>query len=1229
MEQRMASARTFAYLAFFLLCVAHPTNLLASSGGHSAPKKESVKKTASELEIEENARREAERLKLLAQQRTVHYGDKVVVMNKIKYQTLTGNSGGVRIEQRIGKGDSNTSDAVNQLWFVKGKHTKTDPWNCIPGEEVKNKDVVRLECAETHANLSVSGSGDNVSLTTNGSGGIGSTKDNWILSVQGGSQWRWGAPFTLVNVDTGFVLNVSASGDLNVIKSISVMQKKQTDDVGMDEATQKTLDAQLANAQTAQDKAQATQDQANKSAPATQQKEATDKVKEATPSDPATTSFWICNAQVAQPPEDDIAWTGSPSGSAAEPDDSSMVAIEIVKLGMGGGIPPTATQDFSALSADKRPYLSGFAKDTLDQFTSGNMLTINPLKNKGAAWLGESLKTPGKATIQFRAKAEDKGDIQVVFGLDVGIDFLYKIRIGAYDNSKTVIVKYEKRGAISVPVEVASLTPEQNPLAAVRPGTFSSYWVSIDDGLIFVGAGDVPGENIFLTWRDPNPPADIRRVGFATHMRPVVYTEIKVRPAVTTNAPQRKYYPNTENPGPSPSFTAPQFAAQIFAKKPSQGGNESGAKVEWSPFPLRVPGRGCFGFNVIGTKETAVIIAQDKSLSGNYYAVVFGADSNDGIRIRKHSRTNNTCELLASISSKNYPALTLDPSHAAGYWISLQKGQLLVGMGALGENMVLGIQDLLPLNDVVQLGFLANTGESGTFSNLAITSPITLDVETEEESYQRTSESFDYKGAVYIVLPFEYQIDQEGQAVKFVDKIGGQTFYPGATPQQNTQYLFMITVQANGFPQLDWISQPENPDIIKLQRSIAINTATAEALTSAAQSVSGSGMIGGVIGTIASMALAGASAGVAAGKTAREQAELAEYRDVNAYVYTDKMKNTVLGTSDIPPEAQANALEAKSKIELGGKWTPSSTDKFERLVSLYQQVVFLISHPYVVQDKSVKRNLFNAITSLYNARKTLYPGLDYEGAQAAYNSLLNLLISAQDNKYLVDLDSPDESKQKDVWYTWINELTRDILAGHATTPVELQPFHGEYVWLSETFPTPNNGIVVFEAKGLNDVMVAFGQSTSKTRNTSNEIYEVNLGGWENTKTAIRVQSLDTPIAQFSKDDQPDAMLNALDFKRFWLGLRNGTITLGTGDIKEENKILEWTDVYPIKRLKYVGLSTWDAPISFKNVYVGPFTDYKTAAEWDPTKPKVVTKPAAAPVKAKAAPAPVAVAEPEE
>ena len=1163
--------------------------------------------TPEQLKAAELARREAERLKIIALQRTVHYGDKIVLMNKDEYVALTADSPTMAVSRtRKGNNAKKDSDDAGQLWYVKGKHTKKDPWNCIPGDEVKNGDTIRLECVGTASNLSVTGSGDNVSLGLNGSSGIGSSKDNWILQVQGGVIWSWGMPCSLVNIDTGHVLNVQQGGVINVIKSATKQAKQSLEDnAGMDSETQKIFKEQTAKADAAQKEQQQATAAAN-TPNTTAPKSATEKLDTPAPSDPSTASWWVCNALVAQPPENDIAWTGSPSGSAAEADDSALVAIEIVKLGMGGGIPHKATQDFEALSADKKPYLSGFAKDTIDGFTSSFMLNVSPLKNKGAAWLGQSLKTPGKATIKFRAKAEDKGDIQLMFAKDIGTDFVYKIRIGAYDNTQTVIQHFERRGAISIPVEVARVNQDQNPLAIPRPGTFCDYWVSVDNGLIFVGAGQNPGENIFLTWRDPNPPSDLRRVGFGSNVTQVVYSEIQVRPEVKSLPPVRTYFPN-QTATQSPTFNAQAWASNLFLSKPGDADPE--AKIEWSTYPLRVPGRGSMGFTLKGTRETAIILADSKDASGSFYAIVFGAEGNDGIRIKKHSRGDSYYETLASTDAKNYRALLLSTAKPSKYWISVEKGQLLVGMGKIGENIVLGIQDPLPLLNIRDIGFTCNTGESATYSDLVIASPIKIDVARAEESYQRQADEFNYKGSVYVVLPFEYQIDQEGQAVKFMDKISGQTFYPGATPQQDAKYFFMITVQPNGFPQLDWISEPENKAMIELQKKITISQATQEALASAGQSVSGSGMIGGLIGTAASITFASIAAAQGV-KTGKSQAELGAYRDASAYVYTDKMSTTDLGSASIPPEAQANALDAKNKIDLGGKWTPSSTDKYERLISLYQQVIYLVNHPYVVQDPSIKPNLFNSIAGLYKARQVLYPGLDYEGAQAAYNSLLNLLISAHDNQYLIDPDDSDESKQKDVWYTWINELTRDLLAGHAATEVELKPFHGEYLWLSDALPKENEGIVIFEAKGLNDVFVAFGQSPFKTRNTTNEIYEVNIGCYENSRTAIRVQSLDTPIAQFNKQEKPDAMLSPLEFKRFWLGINKGTITLGKGDISAANVILEWTDIYPISRLKYVGFSTWNAPILFRNIYVGPFTDYTTAASWDPTKPKATTKAAA-------------------
>jgi hypothetical protein len=1130
------------------------------------------------------AEMESERLRILGKQKIIRYGDKVQLLHKETFRALNSHSDKYGESQRskINARDYGNGDHW-QLWIVKGKHKRGDRWNCSFGEPVKNGDVIRLENVQTKENLTTSRkypapiTRENVEVGTEGSDGLGSSADNWEIQVQGGSEWKWGALVTLINIDSNHVLY---SQDVGFLNGQEVCARKSERRREARTAQTPLSEANQAVAKMNADMQAKTDEHLNKAGGS-----ASDSNTNASVSpEPIQARWWVIFADETPPPEEDIAWTGAPYGSEADKGEWEMIKLEIVKLGMGGGIPPRATQDFNALSADKRPRLSGFAKDEISNFDSGFLLNVNPLLNKGAAWLGTSLKTPGKATVMFKAKAEDRGDIQILFAKDIGIDFAWKIRIGGWNNTKSAIIKRRFTGGAPTDEMVVEVPQKQNPLATTQPGTYVPYWVSIDNGLVLVGFGDEPGKNVFMSWRDPQPPENIRRVGFGSDRSPVTYAEVQVRPPIDVKDPQRIYREGKESYN---AVTTPDA-------------------FEWTEHPLRVPGKGALSFDIQGSKEAVVALAESQDGSGERYEIAFGADDNFAVRIDRIE--DGIKKTIASTSTKDYPAAQLDSSSWKKFWLSCHDGQIIVGRGKIGKNIIMVTTDIYPLLDIKEIGFGAHGQAPASFKDVAVASPAELSVAQKKESYRRELKRFEYKGAVYIVLPFEYEIDQEGQSVKFVDKINNKTFYPGATPQQDAKYFFMITVEANGFPNLTWLTEPENPRKLEKEQAAYVSRALVDALMQASMSVAGSGMVGGLIGTAASVALAGTAAGIAGNETAKKEAALQKYRDHNSYVFTDSFDPDKLGSSSIPPEAQTNQLEAKQKIELAGKWKPSSPDKFERLVSIYQQVIYLVTHPHVVSSQYIKKSIFDNIASLYNARKTLYPGLAYEGAQSAYNSLMNLLITAQNNTYLVNPDDPDELKQKDIWYTWINELARDLLAGNGETPIELQPYFGEYIWLNNTLPVPDQGTILFEARAINDVFVAFGKMPFKTRNSPNEIYEVVIGGWSNSKTAVRVHSLDRAVAQIERSSHPEAMLNPLNFKRFWLSVNQGTITLGTDEIKQENIVLTWQDPYPIQKLKYVGLSTWNAPANFRNIHIGPDLEKAIKEGWDPLKEVTTPEP---------------------
>ncbi|MBT4594966.1 hypothetical protein HOD08_03755, partial [bacterium] len=1056
--------------------------------------------------------------------------------------------------------EENSVSAAN-YWIIKGPHHDEDLWNSPTGMEVKSGDIIRLENAYTKKNLRIV----DKSIETGGTEGIGNESDNWRVRLSGGSRMIWGVPFRLTHIESGKSLALTNSRVVATDTEHQDVETPDDPDADADEAANRLTTLQSEQAALLADaNAKAGAETPGAATPPPLPKKKPSIIDGMDPTE--LQRIWgVIDARPTPPPEEDVAWTGAPFGAPAGKTDWSRLSIEIDKLGMGGGIAPKSTQDFAAMSAMKKPSVSGFAKDTIQQFDASFTLKINPLLSKGASWLGKSLKKPGQATLFFRAKPEDKGNIQVVFGKDVGIDFVWKIIIGGWDNTKSAIVKRHFEGGKAVDDIVKEVTPDESPLAQVEPGTYIPYWVSIDEGHILVGAGGSIGQNVFMSWKDPNPPKGIRRAGFSTHKTPVTYAEIQIRNKVQPTPPARIFHTSKDT-----VVVEPGNDLTVFNK------------------PLRVPGRGAMSFKVKGDEGAIIAFMNDEDDNKARYEAVFGGFGVDsGIMIRKYNPDTDSYTTLSKVKTTSFPEAQISDKSFRQFWMSVHYGQIAVGAGRLGKNVIIATQDFEPFRRVGSIAF-GTTGKGGaSFKSISISSPVKLSPEKKEESYERSKELFAYKGDMQIILPFEYRIEQEGQSIKFTDVINNKTFYPGGTPQQDAQYFFMLTIRQDGFPQIDWTTEPLNPKKLEMEKSAHKMRALGDAFLQASMSVQGGGVVGSLIGVGLSAGFAGAGIGIAGEAAAAKEAGLMGFRGHDSYVFTDKINTNKLGESDIPPEAQVNRAKIEQKIELGGKWSPSSREKLERLVLLYRQSINMINHPFVVQDQYIRKSIFEAVDSMYEGHKALYPkvgGAVEPGSEPSYNSLLNLLISAYNNAYLVNADNVDQSKRKDSWLVKINELARYLLQGHASAGLTLRPYFGEYIWLEEHLPEKSSGTILFEARGLNDIFVAFGQRPFKTRNSDNEIYEVVIGGWDNTKTVIRVQSLDQSVKEFTNKEFPEAMINPLEFQKYWISTNKGEIVVGKGDIAEENVVLRWQDPYPVQRLKYVGLSTWNTPVTYRNVY---------------------------------------------
>lgn len=485
-------------------------------------------------------------------------------------------------------------------------------------------------------------------------------------------------------------------------------------------------------------------------------------------------------------------------GKPAEPNDGSKFAIEIVKLGMGGGIPAQSSSDFIKIPAFKNPRVSGFAQYQLPDINQGSLIKVNPLRSQGAAWLETTLPVPGKATITFNARPGSAGDVQVLFGQEVSNSFVWKVVIGGWRNTKAAIMKRFYEAGKPKDVFVCEIGRDQNPLAAAIPGNFTPYWVSINEGLILVGVGNV-GENPFMAWRDPNPPDDVNICGFGSYKSPVEYTEVQVLPAVDVQGTLRKY------------------------KQESQKFDVAAGKdaIRWlKQLPFRVVDRGTIAATVQADGSAALVLSAADSLDVAHYAVVFGDDDNKKLSLKKWLPGKKAYIERASLRYDTYPELVCKADKKIRFWVCFNSGTISLGTGVTGQNTLLVVQDLNSHNGISRIGVGSFGKTPATFTGVEIGAPVDFGIEKQLETYRRAKATFKYAGNMTIVTPFEYLFSQEEQSVKLTDLVNDSTYYPGGTPQQGAFYDFMLSIEDDGTPKLTWVNEPSNPKKLELERRV-------------------------------------------------------------------------------------------------------------------------------------------------------------------------------------------------------------------------------------------------------------------------------------------------------------------------------------------------------------------------------------------------------------------------
>ncbi|XP_061971911.1 BTB/POZ domain-containing protein At2g30600-like isoform X2 [Populus nigra] len=135
------------------------------------------------------------------------------------------------------------------------------------------------------------------------------------------------------------------------------------------------------------------------------------------------------------------------------------------------------------------------------------------------------------------------------------------------------------------------------------------------------------------------------------------------------------------------------------------------------------------------------------------------------------------------------------------------------------------------------------------------------------------------------------------------------------------------------------------------------------------------------------------------------------------------------------------------------------------------------------------------------------------------------------------------------------------------------------------FREAGRGCVAFDAFAHNDVTVVFRENVGSQhyhyKRDNSPHYTVILGSHRNRRLKIEVDG------KTVVDEEGVALCCSSMFQSYWIGIYDGLISVGKGRYPFQNLVFQWLDSNPNCSVRYVGLSSWDKHVGYRNVNVLP------------------------------------------
>lgn len=146
----------------------------------------------------------------------------------------------------------------------------------------------------------------------------------------------------------------------------------------------------------------------------------------------------------------------------------------------------------------------------------------------------------------------------------------------------------------------------------------------------------------------------------------------------------------------------------------------------------------------------------------------------------------------------------------------------------------------------------------------------------------------------------------------------------------------------------------------------------------------------------------------------------------------------------------------------------------------------------------------------------------------------------------------------------------------------------ECAWRKDLkFREAGRGCVAFEAFAHNDVTLVFRENVGSQhyhyKRDNSPHYTVILGSHRNKRLRIEVDG------KTVVDVAGVGLCCSSAFQSYWISIYDGLISIGKGRYPFQNLVFQWLDSNPNCSVRYIGLSSWDKHVGYRNVNVLPLT----------------------------------------